>query len=213
MRAQTLPVVAHHYSGLRSPAIAQLRRSEQVYASYRKGGLVYWTAAAFSVPAREYVWVSRDGEVVRARCGNRLSRIARGPTLLAPEAPRPADLEESIPDLPIVPDTMPHRPDLEAQLIGALVFPWDLPSAPVPGSRRAPSYWMWSLPLYGGAAGAWIIPSAGIVIPGNGQVVPEPSTRATLGVFLLLLVTVEIRRLRKRNRHELCGAKRAEEGL
>ena len=193
VNAETLPVVADHYAALRSLAIAQLRRQDSLYVSYRKGGLIYWTAARLSVPAHEYVWVSRNGQMVRARCGNRLSRFAQTPVLPVGSAATPHDLEEEIPGIPSLGALMPPRPDLDAQLAGPPFLPLDLPTAQPPVALLGPGGYLFWPPLYG-ASGAWIVD--GYAVPASVAspvVTPEP---ATAGLLLAagLLALLGIRR-------------------
>jgi hypothetical protein len=72
------PVLAGHYAGMDSLAVNRLATDEWLYASYRAADGIYWTKKPLLVHGGEAVLT--DGEnMVRMRCGNRLSKEAQTP--------------------------------------------------------------------------------------------------------------------------------------
>jgi hypothetical protein len=81
------PVLADHYAEVGFLRPAFLPRDQWLYASYRQGGSIVWTSSRVPVRAGELVLVDRSGNLVRGRCGNRLSDTPRSPvgSVPAPE--------------------------------------------------------------------------------------------------------------------------------
>lgn len=75
-------VVAAHYAGLHTTRLqpALLEQDRRAYVSYRKHDTVFWTRRTVRIPRGEQV-LSDGDNLVRARCGNRISDVPRTPTL------------------------------------------------------------------------------------------------------------------------------------
>ena len=74
-------IARDHYAGFdtRAARLVLTTTSQRVYLSYRMNGRVYWTRRALPLPQGEFLLT--DGKsYARARCGNRLSAHAGGPT-------------------------------------------------------------------------------------------------------------------------------------
>lgn len=79
-------LVASHYRDLKLSKLQPtvLDHPIQRYISFRQNGTIYWTTKKLTVPAGEFLLVQRGeprSDLVRARCGNRLSETARAPVL------------------------------------------------------------------------------------------------------------------------------------
>ncbi|MDQ2776179.1 MAG: hypothetical protein M3Y57_14865 [Acidobacteriota bacterium] len=73
-------VVAEHYAPIGFHAVAMsLPRQTNMYASYRIQNKIYWTARKLRIPQGEHV-LSDGTNLVRTRCGNRLSSVPMTPT-------------------------------------------------------------------------------------------------------------------------------------
>ena len=79
-------VAASHYSGFHVAAAHPiwLERARQVYVSYRLGNRTYWTSKKVTLRAGELL-LSDGANLVRSRCGNRISEVPLKPT--APTEP------------------------------------------------------------------------------------------------------------------------------
>src|ERR1019366_5901398 len=68
------PVVARHYRDIQPERLhaTRLNAAVNVYASYRSANSVHWTSHTIRVPKGELL-LSDGANLVRARCGNRLS--------------------------------------------------------------------------------------------------------------------------------------------
>lgn len=79
-------VAASHYSGFHAEAARPIRleRARQVYVSYRLGNRIYWTSKKVTLRPGELV-LSDGMNLVRGRCGNRISEMPVKPT--APTEP------------------------------------------------------------------------------------------------------------------------------
>jgi hypothetical protein len=73
------PLLREHYSevGIVQPAV--LTTDRWYFASFRSGAGIVWTPTRILVRAGEHVLRDRDGNTIRARCGNRLSEESRTP--------------------------------------------------------------------------------------------------------------------------------------
>jgi hypothetical protein len=167
------PVVGEHYRGLDLArlTITTLKSEKMAYVSFRKGGQVYWTTKRVLLPKGETV-LSDGANLVRARCGNRISDASMSKT--APQEPPLAELDTPLPPGgPMAPLPTPG-PDEQNRLL-ALALPAQLPellpplpetpeemitSAPedgtlIPAEGPAGPYW-YAMPLLS------YFPSAGV---------------------------------------------------
>jgi hypothetical protein len=97
-------IVNAHYSGLNPSAFKTVstREPASYYVSFRKQGRVFWTSRPVTIPRGEAL-LSDGQNLIRARCGNRLSTAPRLPVYL-PAATEPAseELERVIPPLRMI---------------------------------------------------------------------------------------------------------------
>ncbi len=105
------PVAAAHYRDFHaeSARVIRLPNERQVYVSYRLGDRVYWSRHRITLHAGEAVLT--DGvNLVRTRCGNRISETANEPT--APgEPPTEVMNHPVVPGLPFFsPESVPTLP-------------------------------------------------------------------------------------------------------
>lgn len=110
-------IVASHYADLgREVRLEQVEHDVPVYVSYRKGLHVFWTSRRHTIQRGEFVLADGHGNWVRARCGNRLSRVPRQPTEKGDEPPMAA-LE--LPEFPVGRDSRPFlfvpEPEIPSQ--------------------------------------------------------------------------------------------------
>jgi hypothetical protein len=118
------PILAEHYADVGFLRTAFIPRDQWLYASYRQGHSIFWTNSRILVRATELVLADRSGNLVRGRCGNRLSDTPRTPVAFVqpPEAisetpevsfmEAPSPPQSSLADLPAV--LFPPFPPLEA---------------------------------------------------------------------------------------------------
>ncbi len=101
------PVVGEHYRDIGGDVRREVLDSDRMmYASYRMGSLVYWTRRAVLVHRGEAVFT--DGRnLVRARCGNRLSPVPREPTRFTEPPAASGDTPEEVPTLADPPEIRP----------------------------------------------------------------------------------------------------------
>jgi hypothetical protein len=123
-------VVGEHYRGLNlarlTPAI--LRADTAAYVSFRKGDEVYWTTKKVRLAKGETV-LSDGTNMVRARCGNRISDASMAHT--APQEPPEAELDTPLlPGGPMAPLQLPGPPE-QVRLLAAAITPL-LPEPPAP---------------------------------------------------------------------------------
>ena len=80
------PIVREHYKGIDLDKLKPycLTQSAQGYVSYRVGNRIYWTTRRLYLKAGE-ILLSDGVNVLRGRCGNRVSVEARLPALVASE--------------------------------------------------------------------------------------------------------------------------------
>lgn len=86
------PVVARHYAGIDRTRVraSRLRQDTSAYVSFRIGDHIYWTRE--STALREGETVLTDGvNLVRARCGNRISFTPMQPTTAMEPVPTELD--------------------------------------------------------------------------------------------------------------------------
>lgn len=110
--------LADHYSGLGDGlVITKVDQDQRLYASYRVADAIYWTKNRIVVHAGEDI-LSNGKDMVRARCGNRLSNIAQTP--VRQFEPPPVYTDRFIPEIvvlqppsviePYVPPMLPDFP-------------------------------------------------------------------------------------------------------
>lgn len=106
------PVVAAHYQTFDASraTLVPLEQARLAYVSYRLGDRVFWTRHPVRLPAGELV-LSDGRDVVRARCGNRISAVP-GDTASIEEEPDPmlldsAEDDPAVDDPVVVPVTTP----------------------------------------------------------------------------------------------------------
>jgi hypothetical protein len=92
------PVLADHYAEVGFLQPASLSRDQWLYASYRQGRSIVWTNSRIRVRAGEVVMADRSGNLVRGRCGNRLSDTPRLPVAFV----QPPEATVEIPDISFV---------------------------------------------------------------------------------------------------------------
>ncbi len=88
------PVVRQHYAGLQFDKLKPFRLTQpgQGYVSYRIGNKIFWTSRRLYLKPGE-VLLSDGINVLRGRCGNRVSATPQTPTLPAPAEPTEAALD------------------------------------------------------------------------------------------------------------------------
>jgi hypothetical protein len=127
---QREPVVAAHYVGFAAgqARIVRLTHDRFAYVSYRLGNRIYWTKKKVRLHEGETL-LSDGASLARARCGNRVSDVALGPT--SPQEPT-----EKVWNTPVVPlhvDTVsfPTRPQWPARAAAPLLLslPNELPAS------------------------------------------------------------------------------------
>jgi hypothetical protein len=96
------PVVAAHYQTFDSAraTLVALEQTRLAYVSYRLGDRVFWTRHPVRLPAGELL-LSDGRDVVRARCGNRISAV---PGETAIDEPDPVLLDTPVESDPPVDD-------------------------------------------------------------------------------------------------------------
>jgi hypothetical protein len=136
--------VAEHYQGfdLSKARVVRLDRDRAMYASYRLGNSVFWTAKPLTIRRGESL-ITDGLHEARARCGNRLSYAPAFP--VSPEQP-PAQVFET-PEAPIlVASNLP----IPGGPLGPPLVPPGSPGSPPgtpPGGVIPPIFWP---PLGGG---------------------------------------------------------------
>ncbi len=132
-------VVTAHYADFGTVATAgRLTQDAYMYVSYRRGDRVFWTLSKHRIPRGEAVLT--DGKnLARARCGNRLSDVARQPTL---PGPQPTEKALNMPSLPPplgLPAPPLFSPEYEASLPVAPTGTAASPSVPGPAAATTPA--------------------------------------------------------------------------
>ena len=158
-------VVAVHYQGFDVGRATPVRNGRELraFVSYRRGDHVYWTSRQVRVPAGELL-LSDGAEMVRARCGNRVSDRPRMPTGF-PE-PTPLELESSLAPRGAGQETLVATEAPARQPISLTP-----PFLAVPGGETGRAYSR--LPVSGGfgglelSAGGWVAPSEAPFFPGH----------------------------------------------
>jgi len=128
------PVVAEHYHDLDLTRLhpVTLSMDTAAYVSFRKGDRVYWTTKKVRLVKGESV-LSDGKNMVRARCGNRISEDAMSRS--APDEPLEAELDAPIlPGGPMAPLELPEQPEQGRLLVAALRPELPEPPPPLPDS-------------------------------------------------------------------------------
>lgn len=165
------PAVAEHYRGIHISQLQPIRLNTTlvVYASFRNATGIHWTKHAIRVPKGELV-LSDGVNLIRGRCGNRL-------TFLPPEPP---------PTLPALPPANDEPPEIALEY-GAppIIGPPAMPALPLqPATRfwpppRPPVIWCCSYIVAAGGP-LYARPTAGVLEP-------TPLVLLGIGVALSLL--------------------------
>jgi hypothetical protein len=90
------PVVAEHYRGVPIDSLQPKAATRPFFAfvSYRKGNQVFWTRRQVRIAKDELLLTSGGENLVRARCGNRISNTPQRPVLDADVEPGIDDFDQ-----------------------------------------------------------------------------------------------------------------------
>lgn len=185
------PVVSEHYRGLNLAGLKRisLTADTAAYVSYRKGDTVFWTAKKVRLARGEAV-LSDGTNMVRARCGNRISDASMARTV--PQEPPEAELDTPLlPGGPMAPLQLAGPPERMRLMAAALPHLLPEPTAPLPETpeellRSAPQDGMLTPLEQDGPAGPywWVMPQPAY-FAGYGLVAPvsplQPKTPAAQG--------------------------------
>jgi hypothetical protein len=118
-----------HYSDVGFLRPVTITQDRFMYASYRRGKAILWTKKAVLVKAGELVFGDRSGNLIRGRCGNRLSDTPRQPV---------SEFEppELIADRPTI--EFPAPPELTPAPLGDPYMPLGDPQEPGPSDDPSP---------------------------------------------------------------------------
>jgi hypothetical protein len=99
-RAAADPIVRQHYAGIQFHKLKPFRLTQPAsgYVSFRVGNRIFWTAQRLYLKPGELV-LSDGAQMIRGRCGNRISPDPQLPVLPGPE-PAQAILETPVWDIP-----------------------------------------------------------------------------------------------------------------
>ncbi len=111
------PLLAAHYADVGFLRPAFLTEDRLFYASYRQGSSIVWTSSRIPVRAGERILADRSGNLVRGRCGNRLSELPHLPVGFV-EPPQPAF---ETPEVSFAPDIT--LPDISADHLAMVSLP------------------------------------------------------------------------------------------
>lgn len=183
-----------HYRDIGTVHLAVMKTPGMNYVSFRSGNRIAWTEKPLLIPAGEVILTDRDGNEVRARCGNRL---ADKPQL--PAMPLPPEMEHERPVITI-PDTPPNILAVLTRLpYHDLLPPFEQPVILRPPTTTAPLWIPPSAPISGGSYYPPFIASAPFIgapfipiVPAVGWRVPEPGTWAMFicGAFSMWILVV-----------------------
>jgi hypothetical protein len=199
-------VVARHYRDIQPERLhaSRLNAPVDVYASYRSANSVHWTSHTIRVPKGELI-LSDGTNLIRARCGNRLTFAPPPPEQAASTLPHGA-----IPESPDVTPVEPPELVFEHGISPVLAPPGQtgsgLPAPPLseesPPSESAhfwppatePPNWCCGP---GGFPGSWQPVHPGR--PGRPEPrppgIPEPATDLLLGTSAIVLLITSARRV------------------
>jgi hypothetical protein len=186
------PVLAEHYADVGFLHAAFMPHDQRLYASYRQGRSIVWTSARILVRATELVLVDRSGNMVRGRCGNRLSDTPRLPAAFV----QPPEVVSETPEIAFLDvPSLPQSSVNDAALDLFPPFPAVEPPDGGPGIRPVPttvtvtSGWPAARPFDSGriifSPVPTPIPTPAVVRP---ALVPEPGSALLLvagGIIIL----------------------------
>jgi len=134
------PLLAAHYDDVGFLRPAFLAKDQLFYASYRQGSSIVWTRSRILVRAGETILADRSGNLIRGRCGNRLSETPHLPVGFV--EPSPPMIET--PEISFAPDIT--MPDISADHLAMASLP-AFPSIEAPGVPPAVPHIATTLPL------------------------------------------------------------------
>jgi hypothetical protein len=111
------PILADHYADVGFLRTAFLPHDKLLYASYRQGRSIVWTSSPILVRAGELVLADRSGNLVRGRCGNRLSDTPRSPAAFV----QPPEAISETPEIAFV--DAPSLPPSSVNDLSFVLFP------------------------------------------------------------------------------------------
>jgi hypothetical protein len=124
------PLLAAHYADVGFLRPAFLTQDQLFYASYRQGSSIVWTSSRIQVRAGESILADRSGNLIRGRCGNRLSETPHLPVGFV-EPPHPVF---ETPQISFAPEVT--LPDSSAdQLAGLSISSFPSIEAPAPAPK------------------------------------------------------------------------------
>jgi hypothetical protein len=197
------PVVAWHYSDIQPERLHSTRliAPVDVYASYRSANSVHWTSHTIRVPKGELV-LSDGANMIRARCGNRLTFTPPLPELAASTLPHGA-IPESPDVTPVEPPELVFEhatppvlapPSLTEPVLPALPHREEAPQSEVnhfwPPATEPPNWCCGP----GGFPGSWQPVHPGRPEP-RPPGIPEPATGLLLGTGAFVLLITSVRRV------------------
>jgi hypothetical protein len=188
------PVVARHYRDIQPERLhgTRLSTAMDVYASYRTSNSVHWTSHTIRIQKGELV-LSDGANLVRARCGNRLSFTP------PPEEAAPPHVPSEKPQTPGLPPVEPPELVFDRGMPPVLNSP-GLPSPPLVGQAppsESAHFWPpageppnWCC-VPGGFPGNWYPAHPGHSGHPESRppAIPEPTTGLLLGpgAFVMLI--------------------------
>ena len=176
------PVVGEHYRGLNLGRLTRvsLTADTAAYVSFRKGDKVYWTTKKVHLARGEAV-LSDGTNMLRARCGNRISDASMAGT--APQEPPPDEMDTPLsPGGPMAPLQLPGHLEQVRLLAAALPHLAPEAMAPLPETPEellssAPKDRMLNPPGQGGPVGPYwyVFPSPSYFLGWGVAPVPSPA--------------------------------------
>jgi len=121
------PLLAAHYADVGFLRPAFLAQDHLFYASYRQGSSIVWTSSRIPVRAGETILADRSGNLIRGRCGNRLSETPHLPVGFV----EPSQPILETPEISFAPDIT--APDISADHLAMVSLP-ALPSIDAPAA-------------------------------------------------------------------------------
>ncbi len=176
-------VAARHYAGFRAEnaVLIFLRYDRMAYVSYRLNHKIYWTSRKVRISHGEFL-LTDGGNLVRARCGNRISETPQQPTS---EAEPPSEAMDWLPPATV--------PDYMAEIEAPPALPREMPLNS-PSLFEAPP--VISVTAYSETPATDIL----LVVnrPWLGTQTPEPATYVMLVCGLALMLYIRFRAIRPR---------------